>query len=66
MKKQTQKKTLIVLGSLGGAAAVGAIALSIWNSKKCRAMRAFKRTNAVIHRIGNVMCKISEATDDCM
>ncbi len=66
MSNKTTKTALIVLGSVGGAAALGAIAVSVWNSKKMRAMRAVKRTNMVLGRVGNVLCKISEMGCECM
>ncbi|MBQ7335589.1 MAG: hypothetical protein IJW92_03855 [Clostridia bacterium] len=66
MGKGNQKAMIIILGSVGGAAAVGAVALSLWNSKQFRAMRAMRRTNAVLHRVGSMLCKISEATGECM
>ncbi|MBQ8310936.1 MAG: hypothetical protein IJX80_07995 [Clostridia bacterium] len=66
MRKNMQKTMMIVLGSVGGAAAIGAAVVSVWNSRQMRAMRAIKRTNAVIHRIGSTLCKLSEATEECI
>ena len=63
---KTAKTTLIVLGSVGGAAALGAVAVSVWNSKKMRTLRAVKRTNMVLGRVGSVLCKISEMGCECM
>ena len=66
MAKKTGKTMMIVLGSMGGAAAIGVAAVSLWNSRQMRMMRAVRRTNAIIHRIGNALCRISEATEECM
>ncbi|MBQ8415539.1 MAG: hypothetical protein IJX13_01360 [Clostridia bacterium] len=63
MNKSKQKTMLIVLSSVGGAAAIGAMAVTLWNSRQFRAMRAVRRTNAILHRVGNALCKISEATE---
>lgn len=63
MNKSNQKTMMIVLSSVGGAAALGAIAVSLWNSRQMRTMRAVRRTNAILRRVGNALCKISEATE---
>ncbi len=57
------KVMMITAGAVGGAVAVGALAVSVWNSKRFRTMRAIRRTNAVLHRVGNVLCKIAQATE---
>ena len=57
---------MIVLGSVGGAAALGAVAYSVWNNKQFRTMRMVRRTNAILQRVGNVLCKLTEATEECM
>ncbi len=61
-----KKGIIIALGTGVGLVAVGTAAVTLWNSRRFRAMRAIRRTNAVLHRIGNTLCKISEATDGCM
>jgi len=66
MSKKTGKTMMIVLGSVGGAAALGVAAVSLWNSRQMRMMRAVKRTNAIVNRIGRALCRISEATEECM
>ena len=66
MSKKTGKTMMIVLGSVGGAAALGVAAVSVWNSRQMRAMRAVRRTNAIVNRIGRALCRISEATEECM
>ena len=57
---------VIVAASVGVAATLGVVAVNVWNSRRFRAMRAVRRTNAVLHRIGNTLCKISETTEGCM
>ena len=66
MSKKTGKTMMIVLGSVGGAAAIGVAAVSLWNSRQMRMMRAVKRTNAIVNRIGRALCRISEATEEGM
>ena len=66
MRKNMQKTTLIVLASVGAAAALGALAFSVWNNKKFRTMRLVHRTNMILNRIGNALCKLSEAGESCM
>ena len=56
---------LWVVGKFGGGK-IGVAAVSLWNSRQMRMMRAVRRTNAIIHRIGNALCRISEATEECM
>ena len=55
-----------MLGSIGGAAVLGTAAYLIWNCKKMRALRAMHRTNAILHRVGNVLCKVAASDDACM
>jgi hypothetical protein len=66
MSKKTVKTMMVVMGSVGGAAAIGVAAVSLWNSRQMRAMRAVKRTNAMINRIGCAMCHFSEAAEECI
>ncbi len=58
---KTQKTTMIVLGAVGGTAALGALAVGIWNSKSMRTMRTVRKTSMILGTIGNTLCKISEA-----
>ena len=64
--KMQPKSAWILFASVGAATALGAAAVTLWNSRRFRALRAVKRTNAILHRVGNTLCKISEATDGCM
>lgn len=57
---------MIVLGAAGGAVAVGVTAMSVWNSRKLRAMRTVKRANHVLHNVGNALCRMSEVAEECM
>ncbi len=61
MSKEMKKNIAILAGSIGGAVAVCAAAVSIWNSRQMRTMRTIRRTNAIMNRVGNVLCRISEA-----
>ena len=66
-EKSMDKKVIgIMLGSIGGAAVLGTAAYLIWNCKKMRALRAMHRTNAILHRVGNVLCKVAASDDACM
>lgn len=66
MNNKKTKTALIVLGSVGGAAAIGTMAVSVWSSKRMRTMRMMKKANLVLHRIGSALCKLSDVADDCM
>ena len=66
MDKQTQKIMAIVAGSVAGVALLGGAFYMIWNSKQVRAMRTVHRTNMILRRVGNVLCKIAAADEACM
>ena len=66
MDKQMQKVVAIVAGSVAGAALLGGVFYMIWNSKQAKAMRAVHRTNTILRRVGNVLCKIAAADEACM
>ena len=46
------KKMWILLGSIGGAAAISAVGVAVWNSRSMRAMRAARRTGKILYRVG--------------
>lgn len=66
MDKQMQKGLIIAGSSVAGVALLGGIFYMIWNSKQARAMRAVHRTNMILRRVGNVLCKIAAADEACM
>ena len=66
MDKQMQKVIAIVAGSVAGVALLGGAFYMIWNSKQAKAMRAMHRTNTILRRVGNVLCKIAAADEACM
>jgi hypothetical protein len=66
MNKQMQKGLIIAGSSVAGVALLGGIFYMIWNSKQARAMRAVHRTNMILRRVGNVLCKIAAADEACM
>ncbi|MBO5931789.1 MAG: hypothetical protein J6Q70_06105 [Clostridia bacterium] len=66
MDKQTQKIMAIVAGSVAGVALLGGAFYMVWNSKQVRAMRTVHRTNMILRRVGNVLCKIAAADEACM
>ena len=66
MDKQMQKVVAIVAGSVAGVALLGGAFYMIWNSKQAKAMRAVHRTNMILRRVGNVLCKIAAAEEACM
>ena len=66
MNKQTQKIIAIVAGSVAGAAVLGGVFYMIWNSKQMRTIRTVHRTNMILKRVGNVLCKIAAADEACM
>ena len=58
-----KKQILIWAGVLGGVAAVGGIAASIWNSEQMRAARAAKRASKILYKVGAVMQTVSGIAD---
>ena len=66
MDKQAQKIMAIVAGSVAGVALLGGAFYMVWNSKQVRAMRTVHRTNMILRRVGNVLCKIATADEACM
>ena len=66
MDKQMQKVMAIVAGSVAGVALLGGAFYMIWNSKQAKAMRAVHRTNMILRRVGNVLCKIAAADEACV
>ena len=65
MDKQTQKVMAIVAGSVAGVALLGGAFYMVWNSKQVRAMRTVHRTNMILRRVGNVLCKIAATDEAC-
>ena len=66
MDKQIQKALIIAGSSVAGVALLGGAFYMIWNSKQAKAMRAVHRTNMILRRVGNVLCKIAAADEACM
>ena len=66
MDKQTQKVMAIVAGSVAGVALLGGAFYMVWNSKQVKTMRTVHRTNMILKRVGNVLCKIAAADEACM
>ncbi len=66
MDKQMQKVLIIVGSSVAGAALLGGVFYMVWNSKQAKAMRAVHRTNTILRRVGNVLCKIAAADEVCV
>ena len=66
MDKKMQKGLIIAGSSVAGVALLGGVFYMIWNSKQAKAMRAVHRTNMILRRVGNVLCKIAAADEACM
>ena len=66
MDNKMQKVLIAVGSSIAGAAILGGVFYMIWNSKQAKAMRAVHRTNMILKRVGNVLCKIAAADEACM
>ncbi len=64
MKHNKQAGMIVALGVTGGMVALGTAAVMIWNSRQMRMMRMMNRTKHIMSKVGNTLCKISEA--DCM
>ena len=66
MKMNTERTALILLGTLGGAALITGAVCMIRHSKQYKAMRAVRRTNAVLRRVGHVLSSVAEASGECL
>ena len=66
MNKQMQKGLIIAGSSVAGVALLGGIFYMIWNSKQVKTMRTIHRTNMILRRVGNVLCKIAAADEACV
>lgn len=66
MDKQMQKVLIVVGSSVAGAALLGGMFYMVWNSKQMRTIRTVHRTNMIMRRVGNVLCKIAAADEACM
>ena len=66
MDKQIQKALIIVGSSVAGVALLGGVFYMVWNSKQVKTMRTIHRTNMIMRRVGNVLCKIAAADEACM
>ena len=66
MDEQMQKKLLISLCVVAGVMVLGAVGIAVWNSEKCRSMRAVRRTNRILNRVGDALCQASEMSDECL
>lgn len=54
----------IMLGVAGGTAMICGAAVAIHNSKRMRMLRAVRRTNAVIRRVGLVLSRMSDVAEE--
>lgn len=54
-----KKNMWIVLGAVGGAAALGIGAYAVWNSKQLRMMRAAKRAGTILYKTGAMLQTMS-------
>lgn len=64
--KMQDRTVWIVLGGVGCAALVVGTVCAVRHSKQYKAMRAVRRTNAVLRRVGHVLSSVAEATEECM
>ena len=66
MNKQMQQGLIIAGSSVAGVALLGGVFYMIWNSKQVKTMRTIHRTNMILRRVGNVLCKIAAADEACI
>ncbi len=66
MMKDADRTSLIVLGTAGAIVLVASAVWAVRNSRQYKAMRAVRRTNAVLRRVGHVLSSVAEATEECM
>ena len=56
---KTVKKMLIAAGVAGGCAVTVAAAAAVWNSRRMKMLRAYRRTGKILYRVGSAMQTIS-------
>ena len=54
------QKLWIAAGVVGGCSAVAGITAAVLNSKRMKMLRAYRRTEKILYRIGSAMQTISE------
>ena len=62
--KMKSNKTAVILGVVGGSVMLGGAAVAVYNSKRMRSLRAIRKTNAVLHRVGTMLTRMSEAAEE--
>lgn len=58
-----KKLMWILLGTVGGVAALGAGTYAVWNCKQMRMLRAAKRASKILYKAGSVLQTVSEIAD---
>lgn len=53
----------ILLGTVGGVAALGAGTYAVWNCRQMRMVRAAKRASKILYKAGSVLQSVSEIAD---
>ena len=66
MQMKKSCTAMILVGTAGGVLLVAGAVLAVRNTKSYRAMRAVRRTNAVIRRVGHVLSAVASATEECV
>lgn len=66
MKMEANRTAMVVLASVGGAAMVVGTVCAVRSSRQYKAMRAVRRTNMVLRRVGRVLTAVADATEHGM
>ena len=57
---ETVKKMMIAAAVVGGCAAAVAASAAVWNSRRMKMLRAYRRTGKILYRVGAALQTVSE------
>lgn len=60
MNQKAMKKMWIAVGIVGGVSTVAAATAAVLNSRRIKMLRAYKRTEKILYRVGSALQTVSE------
>lgn len=59
----TMKTVVISVGSLAAVGAAVAMGVAVWNSRRMKLLRAYKRTGMILDRLGTVLQTVASVME---
>ena len=59
----TMKTVMISVGSLAAVGAAVAMGAAVWNSRRMKLLRAYKRTGMILDRLGTVLQTVASVME---